>query len=66
MAALMLLFLAAADHEACLARYVHRAPTSGDKYFHAFDAAFIRVGAERNVDPALLKSIAWCEVAKLL
>jgi soluble lytic murein transglycosylase-like protein len=57
----MLLFLTATDHEACLARYVHRAPTSGAKYFHAFDSVFIRVGTERNVDPALLKSIAWCE-----
>jgi soluble lytic murein transglycosylase-like protein len=57
----MLLFLTATNHEACLARYVHPAPASGTKYFNAFDSVFIRVGAERNVDPALLKSIAWCE-----
>ena len=56
-----LVLLASSTREVCVERYPHRVPRSAKHYFHAFDDVFAQVGAERNVDPALLKSIAWCE-----
>ena len=61
MLALSFVILAATPREACIERYAHRAPASARRYFNAFDDVFASVGAERNVEPALLKSIAWCE-----
>lgn len=58
---LTLILLAATPREACAERFAHRAPASARQYFNAFDATFTSVGAERNIEPALLKSIAWCE-----
>ncbi len=50
-----------ATAEECRALFPHRAPRSARAYFHSFDAVFNAVGAERKVDPALLKAVAWCE-----
>ena len=53
--------LVASAHAECIARYPARVPSSARAYWNAFDPIFVRVAAERNLPPALLKSIAWCE-----
>lgn len=45
----------------CEEKYPARAPASARAYFNTFDADFLAVGRARNVDPALLKAIAYCE-----
>ena len=49
------------SREECFETFTHRAPKSARAYFHYFDALFSAVGSKRNLDPALLKAIAWCE-----
>ena len=45
----------------CLARFPERAPSSARAYFNHFDSLFREVGEARNIDPALLKAVAYCE-----
>ena len=57
----LIVIVLVSDHAECVDRFPKRAPASARAYFNLFDDTFIRVGAERNLDPALLKAIAWCE-----
>ncbi len=61
MLALSIVLLAATLREDCVERFPHRAPASARRYFNTFDGVFSEVGTLRNVDPALLKAVAWCE-----
>ena len=57
----LFIFVAVVSQDECFARFSERAPRSGRVYFHRFDDVFSEVGAIRNVDPHLIKAVAWCE-----
>jgi len=58
---ILLFWILASTQAECMRVYEHRVPRSGSAYFHAFDPAFVAVGSSRNLEPELLKAIAWCE-----
>ncbi|MCC6805785.1 MAG: lytic transglycosylase domain-containing protein [Deltaproteobacteria bacterium] len=61
MLALITLALIGSLHDECTARFPMRVPRSARTYWNTFDPIFLRVAQSRNLPPALLKSIAWCE-----
>jgi|GEM_PF-1865815 len=58
---LALVMHSAFDRDSCVTQFPHRAPHSAKQYFNKFDPIFLNVASARNLDPKLLKSIAWCE-----
>lgn len=59
--ALIWMIQSSVDHQSCLEQFPYRAPHSARYYFNKFDTVFANVANHRNLDPKLLKSIAWCE-----
>ena len=57
----IIVLLSATTPEQCRERFPARPPESAREYFNAFDQLFVDAGTARNVDPALLKAIAYCE-----
>lgn len=49
------------SREQCMQIFPHRTPQSVKHYQTLFDPIFVGVGNKRNIDPTLLKAIAYCE-----
>jgi hypothetical protein len=60
-AAISIMFATLVSSDNCRTQFPVSAPSSARAYFYTFDPVFVGVAQRRNVDPALLKAIAWCE-----
>ncbi len=50
-----------ASKSQCLQTFPIRVPGSARAYFYKFDAVFVAVARRRQLEPSLLKAIAYCE-----